>query len=107
MNKEERLQYLFGLIEEEPNDPFGHYALVLEKVEMESDSGVSLWAQFQNRFPDYLPAYYLYGTALVNNNQAEDALDIWKKGIKLAEMQKDTHALAELKSATFNLMLEL
>jgi tetratricopeptide (TPR) repeat protein len=105
MDKADRIKYLENLIQEEPDDPFGYYALCLE-WEGSPASKAEKWEQMLIRFPEYLPSYYQAGEALKQAGQKDKALEVWKKGIELAGFQGDLHALAELKSALQNAMID-
>ena len=107
MVKAERIQHLHELAAEQPSDPFAWYALTMEMEVDELDHGVKLWANFQDRFPDYLPAYYLAGQANVKAGQIEEAIQIWTAGLELAKNQNNTHTLGELKSAIMNATIAL
>ena len=47
--------------------------------------------------PDYSAAWKLYGKALAGNNQADEAIMAYEKGISIAEKKGDIQAAKEMK----------
>lgn len=93
-------------MKESPEDPFAHYALILEKADGLPDSGLSLWMELEKKFPDYLPLYYQSGQAALKMAQSGLAVELWKKGLKLARLQNNQHAASELQSAIMNSLMD-
>jgi hypothetical protein len=91
-----RIEYLQGLLAEEPKEPFLHYAICLEIKKGEEDALPSFLKLMQD-FPEYLPAYYQTALLLAEKGEIQQAASIASEGIMLAEKQMDLHALAELK----------
>jgi tetratricopeptide (TPR) repeat protein len=95
-----RLEQLLQLLSQEPNDDFLNHALAMEYM------GVGKYAEavaaFENllqRNPEYLPSHYQLGQALEKLNENEKAISVYKKGIELANKQKNRKALGELNEA--------
>ena len=103
---EDRILQLEKLLEEDASDPFLYYALCLEFSKISNERSESLWLELISRFPDYLPSYYQAGLTLVEIRKRDEAIQLWKKGITLAELQNDRHALTELKSILQNTLLD-
>jgi len=106
MNRDERIDYLKALIVESPEDPFPFYALCLENESENPVQNSEGWLKVLEKFPEYLPSYYQAGMHFLELAQKENAIEIWKNGIQLAQKQGDNHALAELKSAVQNAILD-
>ncbi|MEL7533513.1 MAG: tetratricopeptide repeat protein [Bacteroidota bacterium] len=95
-----RLQRLFDFLKKAPNDAFTLYSIAYEYQQMED------WAEAQKHFerlkslhPDYIGLYYHLGAVLERQGQNEQAVDIYKAGIALAQQKRERHALSELQSA--------
>ncbi len=104
---EDRIKMLQKYISEEPNDPFNHYALACEYLGSDEAKALNLLQEVAQKFPDYLPTYYHLAQTLIEFEEEEEALAVFKKGIALAENQKNEKALRELKSAHQNLLFEM
>ena len=90
------MDYLKGLLKEDPQEPFLHYAICLEIKKGEEDALPSFLNLIRD-FPEYLPAYYQTALLLAEKGEIQQAASIASDGILLAEKQNDLHALAELK----------
>jgi tetratricopeptide (TPR) repeat protein len=97
MSAEERLNYLRGLLAEEPEEAFIHYAICLELAKQNREDALPAYRKLLSEFPDYLPAYYQLSLLLAESGLTSEALSCAEKGIHLAQEIKDLHALAELK----------
>lgn len=79
-----RIDILKSYINEDPNDPFNHYALALEV----SKDNLPLLIQQLNaivvHWPEYLPTYYSLGNALAEDGQLSESLKILQTGIDLS-----------------------
>ena len=58
-------------IEDDPTDPFNHYALALEYIEHEPAKARDLLLKLIEENPTYLPAYYQAVTLLIELDQSE------------------------------------
>lgn len=103
-----RLDRLKALAEERPNDSFTLFALAkeLEKVG-EIEASLKKYYQIIEVDSKYIGTYYHLGKLLEQDNQENEALIVYEKGIQVAQDIKDLHALAELKNAYLNLQLEM
>lgn len=81
----------------EPNDPFLHYGVAMEHLSAE-DWGAALNAfqELQAQFPDYVPTYYQYGKLLFETGKQSESVVVLQKGIEVARIAGDRHALGEL-----------
>ena len=104
---EARIKMLEQYISEEPNDPFNHYALACEYLSSDESKALVLLKEVAGTFPEYLPTYYHLAQTLVEFEEEGEALQVFEKGIALAENQNNEKALKELKSAHQNLLFEM
>lgn len=91
-----RLEMLQKFVEEEPNDPFNRYALVLELVIHDPDEAASHFDDLLQRHPDYLPTYYQAGVYFMDRGEQQKSLQILRAGIEVAKQQRNLKTLAEL-----------
>lgn len=95
-----RLQQLLGFLETAPEDAFTLYSIAYEYLRTDQkEQAIQYFERLYASHPDYIGLYYHYGKTLETQNQTEKAILLYKKGIKEAERQRDTHAAAELRSA--------
>lgn len=83
----------------DPFDPFLPYAIAQEYLSGE------YWAEASYQlkgvladFPEYLPAYYHLGLALVKLGEVDHAVKILQVGMALAKTQKDGKTAAEIEA---------
>ena len=94
---ESRLELLRQMAAEEPEDPFGAYALGLELFKLKRfEEGLAILRALQQRHPSYVPVYYQLGRSLWQQDQPEQALHIIDLGISQARDHGDRLALTEL-----------
>jgi hypothetical protein len=93
---EDRIVYLRNLLQEDPDEPFLHYAICLELKKNGGDAGPALMALIST-FPGYLPGYFQAALFMAEKAEIQKAVAIAADGVLLAEKQGDQHALAELK----------
>jgi len=106
LDKPQRIAYLKEIILESPDNPFGYYALCLECESENQADNTKSWLDLLERFPLYLPSYYMAGKAFYELGQKEKAITIWQKGLLLAKEQGNNHTIAELKSAIQNALVD-
>jgi len=93
-----RLEYLKGLAQENPDDPFVKYAMALEYVNEGPDRAIKLLSELCEEAPDYLPAYYQLAALLLDKGEHKTAEQIINKGVALAEKQGELKTRDELAS---------
>ncbi|MEQ8627010.1 tetratricopeptide repeat protein [Ekhidna sp.] len=98
----DRISLFKQFIKEEPANPFNKYALAMEYYETQPEESLSLLRSLLADHPDYLPTYFKAAHLLWESESWDDADEVFQKGIKLAEEQKDQKALQELKAAYLN-----
>lgn len=104
----DRLERLKALAQERPNDAFTVFALAKEYEKIgDTENSLKYYYQITVQNPDYVGTYYHLGKLLELDNQENDALSVYQKGIEIAQKANDLHALAELKNAYQNLQIEM
>ena len=104
----DRILTLRNLLNDDPDDPFLHYALGLEYLKIhESELAIEKFNWIMHNHPDYLAVYYHAALVLSETGQLEMAEDVYKKGIALAERMQSYKTLQELKNAYHNFLLEM
>lgn len=102
-----RIEQLQAWIVADSTDNFSRYALALEYGKAQN---MSLMRQEFDYLlataPEYLPTYYHAGSLYEELGEVELAESTFAKGIKQAEAQQEAHALLELKSVHYNLLME-
>lgn len=92
-----RKQQLETMLADEPNDPELRYMLAMEHVSEGDDEGAL--GRFHEIFevaPDYPPAYHMAGQTLGRLGRVEEAREVLRRGIPVAEKRGDTHAAGEM-----------
>lgn len=106
MSKLNRVSILRQYIQEEPENPFNHYALALEIKDLNPEEAEKLFAFLLHQYPDYLPVYYSSAQFFFELDQLARAKEIYEKGIQLAQLQQEEKTLKELKNAYQNFLFE-
>lgn len=104
---EGRIDLLKKYIKEDPKDPFNHYGLACEYLQEAPEKALIILRGLKEDFPDYLPTYYQLAQLLVTFEEEEEALEVYKQGIAVARVQKNTKTLQELSTAYQNLQFEI
>ncbi len=96
----DRIQKLREFLAATPEDSFLKHALALEYIKQGDDgSARSLFEEILNREPGYIGSYYHLAQLLARNNETEEAIKVYEKGMEEAKKAGDNHALSELRSA--------
>ena len=104
--KMNRLAELEKLIDQEPNDPFLHYAYIIEYVKR---NPAELEPRLNNlilKFPEYLPAHEKLVRHYYQNQMEEMALERAGKALQLANDQGATKAAAEIQALVDEMQFE-
>jgi tetratricopeptide (TPR) repeat protein len=102
-----RIEQLEEFLRESPQDPFLHYALIMEFLK--GDDTEKTRAGFENmlaNFPDYVGSYYHFGKFLEKMGESAKAEEVYKLGISVATKIRNHHAKGELMGA-LNMLLEM
>lgn len=95
-----RLEQLRKFLEETPHDPFLKYAHTMELLKLGDDEQAGMgFEDLISNHEDYVGTYYHYGKFLDERGQNERALEIYEKGMAVAQEKRNFHALGELKNA--------
>lgn len=95
-----RIEQLEAFLREAPQDPFLHYALTMEYLKIGDQQKTK--AGFENlvaSYPDYVGTYYHFGKFLEKEGNTEVAESIYNKGILVAKLARNMHAMGELQGA--------
>lgn len=95
-----RIEILQQFVDANPNDCFSRYGIAQEHVKQQAYE--KALEQFNKIFEinaDYQAAYYHAGRTLEKLGRADDAAEIYRKGIEVAARSGDLHARSELEAA--------
>lgn len=88
----------------QPKDPFLLYAMGLEFFgSAEYQEAESYFEKCRESDPEYLAVYYQLGRTKEGLKKEAEAVKVYEAGIALAEKQKASRTLSELRSALENL----
>lgn len=104
--KEARIAQLRQWLEENPSDAFLKYALALEYIEQYPQQAQTLLEELLCEHPTYTATYYHAAQLYIQQGEFLRARHVFEKGIAVCQQQQDTKALAELKAAYQNFLLE-
>lgn len=99
-----RIQKLEAIVVQNPQDTFALFALAKEYEKIsEIENAIKILENLLFIDKNYLGAYYHLGKLYEKNDEVKKALNIYKAGISVAQEQKNTHTLSELRNAKMNL----
>ncbi len=100
METPQRISLINEMLKKDPTDAFLNYAVALELAKQgEINEAIDTLKQLIKRKPDYLPSYYQLGKYYEETNKTEKAIDIYRKGVELAQKQNNNKAQGELSEA--------
>ena len=83
-----------------PADSFVQHALALEYIKLGNDEqGRVLFEKILNREPGYIGSYYHLAKLLERNDETDEAIKWYEKGMAEAKKAGDNHAFGELRGA--------
>ena len=95
-----RREILEGFVAANPNDAFARYGLAMECASTgDSAAALKQYTQLLAAHPEYVPAYYQYGTLLTRLGKKDAARKILTDGVAAARKAGNTHALDEMETA--------
>jgi predicted Zn-dependent protease len=95
-----RLERLEEFLAASPNDTFVRYGLAQEYARLgELEKAVAEFRSLLSRDADYKAAYYHLGQALEKLGRADEAREVYRKGIEVTGRLGDLHARSELEAA--------
>ncbi len=101
-----RLEYLFELLKETPEDPFLIYGIALEYRKTQPEKALAYFEQLLETHPDYLPTYYQAAGLYAEMNKRAEADKTYMKGLEISTKQANHHAYKELRSAYSNFQFD-
>jgi tetratricopeptide (TPR) repeat protein len=102
-----RIEQLQEYLKEDSNDSFLIYALALEYVRVEkNDTARDCFLKLIEDDENYIASYYQLGKLYESLNEIEKAMEIYKKGIKIAQKSENKKTLLELQEA-YNMLIEI
>ena len=93
-----RIKQLEQFILEDPGDPFNFYALGLEYSKVDPTKSIAIFTRLLADHKNYIPTYYQLAKLYEGFGQKENAIQIFKEGVKVAEAQRDLQTLRELRA---------
>jgi Tfp pilus assembly protein PilF len=94
---EDRLKSLLELYEKDPKDEFVAYGIALEYISSENyETAEEYLMSILQSNTGYVPAYMQLAQIKEKLNSFNEAADFYRKGIKAAKEQGDTHAANEM-----------
>jgi Tfp pilus assembly protein PilF len=88
------------MLVDNPTDSFLQHALALENIKLGDDvQARQLFEEILNRDPGYIGSYYHLAKLLERNENTEEAIKWYEKGMEEAKRAGDNHAQSELRSA--------
>ena len=94
-----KLARMRAFVEANPADPFGWYSLAILQQESDPSGALEIFRKVHAEHLDYLPNYFHFAQALVDDAELEEAKKIYEAGIALAQSTGDAHTLGELQAA--------
>jgi len=101
-NNFNRLQKLIEMEQTNPTDPFLKFTLGREYIALgQAAKAKELYQLLAKDYAAYIPTYYHLAKMKEEESLFEEAIELYKKGIDLAEAANEKHAANELKAALF------
>ncbi|MDB5230747.1 MAG: hypothetical protein JWN76_1552 [Chitinophagaceae bacterium] len=96
----DRIEKLKNFLETNPHDDFIGHALALEYIKLGKDEEArDIFEALLERSPGYVGSYYHLGKLLERNNEKDEAIKWYEKGMAVARSSGDNHAYNELYAA--------
>lgn len=100
-----RLDSLWEMYDQNPQDPFFMYAIGLELQTTNPQKTQEIWENLIVNFAEYLPTYYALAKLYEDLEQITLAKNMYEKGIEVAKSQKNVKIQKELQNALQNVEL--
>ncbi len=95
-----RLARLKSFVDEDPNDPFLHFALAKEYEKLEDEEqALHCYLHLVSNHDDYVGTYYHLGKLYERRQDFEKAILTYTQGLEMAKIAKDSHSASELQGA--------
>lgn len=96
----ERIEKLKEFLKINPADSFVQHALALEYIKLGDDATArSLFEELLKREPGYVGSYYHLAKLLERNDETDEAIKWYERGMDVAQKAGEKHAFGELRSA--------
>ncbi|MEO6613515.1 MAG: hypothetical protein ABIT05_16075 [Chitinophagaceae bacterium] len=96
----DRIEKLKEFLQANPGDSFVKHAMALEYIKTGDDvTAGRLFRQIITSEPGYIGTYYHFAKLLERNDQADEAIKVYEKGMEEAKKAGDNHAYGELRGA--------
>ena len=97
MAEKSRKQRLEEMLAEAPDDPFLRYGLAMEHAGAGAhEEAANSLRELIRLHPDYVPAYFHAGKALLELGRDDEAREVLRAGIAAAAAKGDGHAAGEM-----------
>jgi Tfp pilus assembly protein PilF len=102
MERIKRIEALLSMLQTEPKDIFLNYSLAVEYIaEGNLELALEQFMKVLDFQENYIPAYYQLGKLWEQKEDAENALNYYRKGLEFAMQQKNNKAVNEFREAIF------
>jgi tetratricopeptide (TPR) repeat protein len=99
-----RLEMLEEFTRQRPTDSFSHYGLAMEYINAgRDDDALATFQKLLGFNPNYTAAYYHAGQLLARLGRADEARQMLRSGMEVAERNGDFHTHSELEQALHDL----
>ena len=97
---QDRLEALKEFYEEDPTDSFTRFALAQEYLKRgDAEEALAFFEGLVEDDPDYVGTYYHLGKLYEQLGRTDEAKATYRRGIDVAQRQRDIKARAELQDA--------
>lgn len=95
-----RREILEGFVAANPDDAFARYGLAMECASQgDTPAALEQYTTLLAAHPEYVPAYYQFGTLLTRLGKKDEARKILSDGIVAARKAGNSHAQGEMEEA--------
>ena len=95
-----RVEILQEMVNQDPSSTFARYGLAQEYVNSgRLEEAVAEFVRLIEVNPDYTAAYFHGGRTLEKLGRAEEAREIYRRGLEACARVGDAHALSEMQAA--------
>jgi Tfp pilus assembly protein PilF len=95
-----RIDILKSMVEQNPGQAFGRYGLAMEYVNTgDLEAATEQFTAMLEHNPTYAAGYFHGGQTLEKLGRAEDARNLYRRGIEVTTTAGDAHTRSELEAA--------
>lgn len=95
-----RIEKLKEMLLANSTDSFLNHALALEYIKLGNDEEAKkLFKKILEREPGYIGSYYHLAKLLEKNDETDEAIRVYEKGMEEAKKAGDNHSFGELRGA--------